>query len=100
MPCFGVAFHPASPLRRERGEARSRVEIRRRTDLSGYTSGSKQTGILIHVEGSAPDGIRLKHASSEVMNETKGRDDEGCRAWELGATVGGGVVPGMEIGQR
>lgn len=49
--------------------------------------------ILIHIQRRTTDGIGTELARAQVMDEAEGGDDEGGGAGELGAAVGGWVVP-------
>jgi hypothetical protein len=53
----------------------------------------KEPAILIHIERSPADHIWSEYAHAEVVDEPEGGDDEGGGARELGAAVGGGVIP-------
>src|SRR5580698_3622818 len=81
------------PAPKDDDVSRVRSGLHLTTLIRRDTSGSKELLVLIHVERSAANGVWIKDASTEVMNEAERRDNEGRCSRELCATRGCGVIP-------
>jgi hypothetical protein len=81
------------PTPKNNDVSRVRSGLHLTTVIRWNTSGCEELLVLIHVERSAANGVWLKDASTEIVNEAERGDNEGRRSRELCATRGCGVIP-------
>ncbi len=63
------------------------------THFGGYAGGTKESGVLVHVERGAAHRVGLEDACAEVVDESQRRHDQGSGSRQLLAAIWGRVIP-------